>query len=209
MAKNGINLDQEISFGKKSSGKMPSKTSINLVVKKESALKTKKGITWTILGVLAVMLLAGLLIVRPVLGLISANAEVDRLNDELAQAEKQIKANSEIEKDYAHYTLEGLNDEELARVDRVDVMKLVDTVNKNGGKVTGFEVSENIMVIKEGGSTLADLNNIAQTLEQQSIVERCVINSADKGKDNSASGVEASFIIYLTKGDTGEEGSDD
>lgn len=204
MAKKSINLDQEITLGRKSQGKMPTKTSINLVVKKESALKTRKGITWTIIGALAVVLLAGLLIVRPVLGLINERAKVEKLTSELEQINKEIGDNADIEKEYAHYTIEDMTPDELARVDRVSVMRLVDTVNKSGGSVTGFELSENVMVIKEQGSTLAELNNIAQTLEQQDIVERCVINSADKGKQNTA-GVEASFIIYLTNGETEEE----
>lgn len=209
VAKKSINLDQEITLGRKSQGKMPTKTSINLVVKKESALKTRKGITWTIIGALAVVLLAGLLIVRPIIGLISARAEVEDLTSELEQINKEIGDNADIEKEYAHYTIEDMTPDELARVDRVSVMRLVDTVNKSGGSVTGFELSENVMVIKEQGSTLAELNNIAQTLEQQDIVERCVINSADKGKQDTA-GVEASFIIYLTNGETeGEEGNAD
>jgi len=208
VAKKSINLDQEITLGRKSPGKMPTKTSINLVVKKESALKTKKGITWTIIGVLAVAALAALLIVRPVMGLIAARADVERLTTELEQINKEISDNADIEKEYAHYTLEDMTEEELTRVDRTEVMKLVDVVNKSGGQVTGFEASENTMVIKEKGSTLAELNNIAQTLEQQEIVERCVINSADKGKQDT-SGVEASFIIYLTNGETEEEGDQD
>ena len=198
MAGLNINLDQEVSFGKMSRGKMPTKTSINLVPKKESYLSTKKGITTAAVGAVIVVLLAFLLIVRPLIGLANANAKVKDLTAQLDAVNSEIKENAATEEEYAHYTYEGMNSEEMSRVDRVQVMKLVQDALINGGVARSWSLSGNTMTFEVTGASLGELNQIAAGLEKEPIVERCVINNANKGSADS-SNVAVSFVIYLVK----------
>lgn len=198
MAGLNIDLNKEVSFGKMSRGKMPTKTSINLVPKKESYLSTRKGITTAAVGAVIVFALAFLLIVRPIISLANANARVEDLTAKLDAVNSQIAANAEKEDEYAHYTYAGLTQEEMNMVDRVQVMKLVQDALIKGGVAKAWTLSENMMTFDVTGASLSELNQIAAALEQEPIVERCVINTANKGGDDTAN-VAVSFVIYLTQ----------
>ena len=197
MAGLNINLDKEVNFGK-SRGKMPTKTSINLVPKKERYLATRKGVTTLVLGSLLVVVLALVLIVRPLIGLMNANARVNDLTSQLDAVNSEIKANAATEEEYAHYTYEGMNSDELSRVDRVQVMKLVQDALISGGVAKSWSLTGNVMTLEVTGTSLAELNQIAAALEKEPIVERCVINNATKSNSDS-SDVAVSFVIYLVK----------
>lgn len=184
---------------------MPTKTSINLVPKKEKYLSTKKGITTAAVGAVIVLALAFLLIIRPIISLANANARVNELTSQLDEVNQQITANAEKEDEYAHYTYEGLTKEEMNRVDRVQVMKLVQDALIKGGVAKAWTLSGNVMTFDVSGASLSELNQIAAALEQQPIVERCVINNANKGSaDNS--NVAVSFVIYLKQPAEGGNG---
>ena len=88
--------------------------------------------------------------------------------------------------------------EEMNMVDRVQVMKLVQDALIKGGVAKAWTLSENMMTFDVTGASLSELNQIAAALEQEPIVERCVINTANKGGDDTAN-VAVSFVIYLTQ----------
>ena len=198
MAGSKLDLNKEISLGGMSRGKMPSKTSINLVPEKESIFTSKKALPALIGTIIVAVLLIGLLVVRPIIQLASATSDVARLTEELNEANKTIKERGYIEEEYAHYTTEGMTEEELTRVNRVKVMKLVEDAVVNTGVVKSWELSGNTMSLEVSGASLAELNQIAAALEKESIVDRCVINTANKGTGKTDGGsVAVSFIVYL------------
>ena len=198
MAGSKLDLNKEISLGGMSRGKMPSKTSINLVPEKESIFTSKKALPVIIGTIIIAVLLIGLLVVRPLVQLTSANAEVKRLTAELDEANATIKELGYVEEEYAHYTTDGMTEEELTRANRVKVMKLVEDAVVNTGVVKSWNLSGNIMSLEVSGASLAELNQIAAALEKESIVDRCVISTANKSTGNAdGSGVAVSFIVYL------------
>lgn len=197
MAKLDLSLNKDISLGSKPRGKMPTKTSINLVVKKES----KVNLTMMILVIILALLLLVLLVVKPIVSLTTETARVTQLNDELSEANTIIASYGDVEKEYAHYTTAGMTAEELERIDRVTVMKLVEDSVVNSGAVKSWSISGNNMVLQVHGANLAELNHIAAALEKEPIVERCVINTANKAYKKDASGVTVSFVVYLTQDD--------
>lgn len=188
-----LDLNKEISLGGQPRGKIPTKTSINLVIKKERKVSPVMLIGSIVLAVL----LVGLLIVRPIVNLNMANAKVDRLQAELDEADKKIQSYGDVEKEYAHYTTADMTEEELSRVDRVKVMKLVEDAVVNTGVVKSWNLSENMMSLEVSGASLSELNQIAAALEKEAIVDRCVINSANKGNGPDTGGVAVSFVVYL------------
>lgn len=199
-----LDLNKEISFGGGSSGKIPrskvpSKTSINLVPQKESIFKSKDRLRKLILCMILAILLIVFFVVRPLVQLSVANARVSSLKEQLEETNKVIESHGNIEEEYAHYTTDGMTAEELSRVDRDKVMRLVEKSVVSSGAVNGWEITGNVMTLQVSGSSLAELNQIAAALEQESMVDRCVINTADKGsaKDNGL--VAVSFIVYLNE----------
>lgn len=198
-----LDLNKEISLGGGSSsgkiprGKMPSKTSINLVPKKESFFSSRANLSKLILGMVLLLLLIAFFVVRPIVQLSMANAKIRDMQAQLDEANKTLEAKGSIEEEYAHYTTDGMTKEELSRVDRDKVMKLVEKSVASSGAVKSWEISGNIMTLQVNGSSLAELNQIASALENEPLVDRCVINTADKGSSEDDGGVSVSFIVYL------------
>ena len=197
-----LDLNKEISLGGQARGKRPTKTSINLVIKKERKVSP----VLLIGSIVLAALLLFLLVIRPVASLTAANARVEQLQTQLDEANKTIESLGDIEEEYAHYTTAGMTKEELERVDRVKVMKLVENAVVNTGVVKSWSLSENMMSLEVSGASLSELNQIASALEKNKMVDRCVINSANKGNINNkdTSGVAVSFIVYLTPAATAQ-----
>ena len=195
-----LDLNKEISLGGQSRGKRPTKTSINLVIKKERKISL-----FMLIGIIVLtLLLIILLVVRPVVRLTAANARVSQLQSQVDEAAKTIESYGDVEKEYAHYTTAGMTQEELNRADRVKVMKLVEDAVVNSGAVKKWSLEENIITLDVKGSSLAELNQIASALENESLVERCVINNANRGGGDTGGPVEVTFTVYLKSGESAQ-----
>ena len=209
MAGLNIDLNKEISFASRDGkntvprGKMPTKTSINLVPQKERFLSKKSNVVKLALGIVLAVLLFVLLVVKPVVQLATANSRVTSLRQQLDEANKSIDKLGNIEEEYAHYTTEGMTDEELSRVDRTQVMDLVYKTVIKSGMVNSWSLTENIVTLQVTGATLEQLNQIAGRLEQEDIVDRCVINNANRGTqtNNKEGKVAVTFLVYLNDTD--------
>lgn len=209
MAGLNIDLNKEISFGSRDGkntvprGKMPTKTSINLVPQKERFLSKKSNVVKLALGIVLAVLLFVLLVVKPVVQLATASSRVTSLRQQLDEANKSIDKLGNIEEEYAHYTTEGMTDEELSRVDRTQVMDLVYKTVIKSGMVNSWSLTENIVTLQVTGATLEQLNQIAGRLEQEDIVDRCVINNANRGTqaNNKEGNVAVTFLVYLNDTD--------
>lgn len=200
-----LDLNKEISLGSLGGGKsggvprgkIPTKTSINLVIKKESFFSSRKSLPVVIGLVLLTVVLIGVLFVRPLVMLASTNARVAELQTQLDEANKTIREMGNIEEEYAHYTTEGMTEEELTRVDRVKVMKAVEDAVVNSGTVNNWSLSGNVATLQVKGSSLSELNQIAAAIEKDPIVERCVIDNANKVTGNEGGPVTVTFSVYL------------
>ena len=59
------------------------------------------------------------------------------------------------------------------------------------------------MTLQMTGSSLKELNRLSQILEQEPIVDQCVITTADRSEKNDVrTDVAATFTIYLQRADT-------
>ena len=209
MAGLNIDLNKEISFGSRDGkneiplGKRPTKTSINLVPQKESFLSKKSNVVTLALIIVLAVLLFILLVVKPIFQLTAATSRVTSLQQQLDEANKSIDKLGSIEEEYAHYTTEGMTAEELSRVDRTQVMDMVYKTVIKSGIVNSWSLSENIVTLQVTGATLEQLNQIAGRLEQEDIVDRCVINNANRGTqvNNKEGKVAVTFLVYLNDTD--------
>lgn len=198
-----LDFKKEISLGGSGGktrvrGKKPVKTSINLVIKKDSFFSSKKALPVMIALVVLTCVLIGFLLIRPLIILGTANAKSSELQTQITQTNALISSKGDVVEEYAHYTTDGMTSEELNRVDRVKVMKLVEDAVVNNGSINSWSVSDNIATLQVRGSSLSELNQAAAALEKDPIVERCVINNANRGTRANESGVVAvTFTVYL------------
>ena len=175
---------------------MRTKNYINLMVKSKQSFNFRKHLPLLIILAVLLLVLCKFFVVDRIVKISDETARVNELQMELEQANKQISAMSDKEEMYAHYTTSGMTKEELSRVDRVQAMKMVDKAFSGGIVSTSWNLTGNVMTLEVSGPSLGTLNKLASDLEKNPIVERCVITSADKTKDEKGN-VVVTFTIYL------------
>ena len=161
-------------------GKIPTKNFINVQLVKKQTFSLKKN--WPILAVIIVLLLvAGKFLVFDRIFSVAKEANhVATMQNELSVANSQIAKLGDLEDEYAHYTISGMTEEELSRVDRVAAMKLIEEAFLGGNISRSWNLTGNVMTLQVSGPSLSELNDLASELELNPIVEQCVISSADK-----------------------------
>ena len=204
-------LRNAIPAGGLSRGKLPTKTSINLMPKDENTIDLHRVIPVILIIVILVGVLGKFFVVDKLIEMTNAQNRVATMQAEIEQAYATIEQMGDVEEQYAHYTYSGMTEEELTRVDRTDVMKLAQAAINTGVKVNSWSVTENMMTLQVRARTLQKLNQTAQALEKKKIVERCIINTANKAtlttittddRKNEGKYVTATYILYLINPDT-------
>lgn len=189
--------------GRKAKGKLPDKTTINLALKDERQIKPQIAVPAIILICLLAMIFGKFAVADRLISANRAAGKVNQMRADLEAAYEKLSSYSDVEEKYAHYTYSGMTAEELERVDRVEVMKLVEKALKEGFTLKNWTVSENIMTLNMKGKSLKELNKLSQVLEKEPIVDQCVIKTADRSEKNEVrTDVEAVYTIYLRSPDT-------
>jgi cell division protein FtsL len=184
---------------------IPTKNFINIQIKKKQSFNPRKNLPVIIIVVILLLVFCKFMVLDRIFGVTNLTDEVSNMKTELAQAEQQINSMTDMEDMYAHYTTSGMTEEELSLVDRTKVMKLVGKAFKEGAKARSWNLTGNILTLEVSGSSLSKLNKLASDLEENSIVERCVISSADKGRDEKGN-VVVTFTVYLQQSDSSDNG---
>lgn len=187
-------------------GKIPSKRHINVLIRKKQTFSPRKHLPILILIVVLLMAFCKFMVFDRVYTVVKEANQLSTMQSELSVANSQIQSMGDLEDEYAHYTVSGMTEEELNRVNRVEAMKLVGEAFKGGNISKSWNLTGNTMTLEVTGPSLSELNQLASELEINPIVERCVISSADKRTDEDGN-VSVTFILYLQKpGETIEPG---
>lgn len=185
-------------FRKLNKGKLPTKTHINVLVEKKQTFSLRKNLPLLIIIAVLVLLLGKFLVFDRLAAVIKETNRVQTLQQELVDANARINDLQEVSDLYAHYTTSGMTAEELSLVDRVKAMRLIEDAFLRGNISKTWNLTGNVMTLEVNGPSLKDLNQLAEELEEDPIVERCVISAADKHTDESGN-VSVTFVIYLQK----------
>ena len=191
----GINLKKDISFKKK--GKLPTKKTINL-----AGFSDQKKINWAVAIPLIIVILAAAAAIGK-LGVYDRYQKLYALQNENAKISARIDAiKDEIEvykvltAEYAHYTFSNFTSEEMNRVDRVDVIKLLDKYVLPTANVGAWSLYHNTLTLTISDTTLAIANGIVAELEQDEMVNFCIVTTAST-KVYDTDIVNATVTIYL------------
>ena len=187
---------------KASRGKLPVKRSINLIGVGEKRIKVGVALPAIILILIAAAALSKFGVVDRMIAVSNAEREVSRLRGELNDAYRTLEGYGELSEEYAHYTVTGMTNEELTRVDRGDVVELIQrvilpTTTSGTWALTGNQLSLSIT-----GQTLQEINLLVQSLNEEELVDFCTVKTAatdDKYYDilDEDSTVTAQISVYL------------
>lgn len=200
---------KNIKGSRRKRGRMPVKTSINLVLVDEK--KIKLGIA--IPAILLIIFLAGLfskyMVYDRLMEMSRAEGEVVRLRNQYDSLMSAAEELTGVEDTYAHYTIAGMTADELSMVDRVKVLELVESVLPSSKYAKNWNVSGNILTIEVTESTLSQQNDLAKKIEESPIVDSCIIMTANKNEKTvtqASSGTKSS--TSSTSGSSTKRSSD-
>ncbi len=101
---------------------------------------------------------------------------------------------------YAHYTFENMTPEELAQVEREEVLRLLDERVMGKCEVEYWSVSENVLSLRIVGLTLEQVNRVLQDINQDELVSYSTVSTAqkeDKTEEGIISTVTADIQVIL------------
>lgn len=197
--------------GKKSGGgRMPSKRTINL------AAANEKPDDWLIMLLfVAAVLIGAAFLVRATVAermraLSEVRQEIAQLQTRLEEGGVRVQDYDRLSDVYAHYTWSGMNPEEAGRPDYTAAMELLERVILSRMTLDSWTLNGNELTLSINGGTLEEINQIAEELNADAIVNHCSVTAAALSSVTTSSEnvleeemVTANMVIYLKSADRG------
>ncbi|MDD2955836.1 MAG: hypothetical protein PHD67_05910 [Oscillospiraceae bacterium] len=185
----------------------PSKTGMNLAMRDR---KTKANPVFVVVSVILVAAIAVLFsqfaVVRPMAQVMQAKRTAQEAEQQLAMLEEHNADYEEIRHQYGVYANRGFTDDELARVDRLDVLELVENELMRAATVRSLAVTGNEVSTTLSDISLNRLSTLYLDLTENALVDSVTVTAVDgQGSVSDDANTTASIIIKLTtKGADGE-----
>ena len=202
-------MNTNIKSGSKKTVRLPSKQAINLAGVGTKPIKLYIAIPAILLIIAAAALLSKFAVVDRLIQVNAAENQVYRLRSELSAAYERLAGFDELNELYAHYTYSGMTVEELTRVDRSEVIALIQSVIIPKVLIDSWSVSANQLTMSITGASLQEINLLVQELNEQTIVDFCTVRTAStqdasyqtnatEADLNTETDVTAQIVVYLT-----------
>jgi hypothetical protein len=190
--------------GTRRRGRMPVKRTINFAGMGEKPVNVGLAIPSIILIALAAIVFSKFLVIDRMAEVDADQRAVYELQQKLDAGYEELADFDELSDLYAHYTYSGITQEELARADRVAVLKLIDDTILPYAAVSSWSVSGNELTVNMSGESLEQIKLIVQQIEAHDLVNFCTVNTANtndntKGKRETVEydEVKARVLVYL------------
>lgn len=159
----------------------------------------------------AVPAIGGIVVVAGVIGKVAvadrlvqmseAQSAVSQMQQQVDDITAYIDSFGDLQETYAHYTYQGLTDDELSFLNRPEVLKLMTDIIFPKVMVSSWSVSGNQLSLPVTGENLSDINSLVQELEQEPIVDYCNVMTAvtdgNTETEATADKVTGQIVIYL------------
>ena len=171
-------------------GRLPSKRTINL------ATVNIKRINWKVAVPLILLILAGaaalskFAVLDRYTEVAAVQRDVAQLQSEVAAGYRRIESFGSLNERYAHYSYADMTQEEAERVDRVDVIRLLRRVVLPRIEVDMWSLNENVLTVTVRAGRLQDVNQLAQIMLDEDIVEYCTVRSAATIEERGSAATE-------------------
>ncbi len=159
-------------------GRLPVKKSINMAVVGQKKTKISTAILAVILIIVAAAAIAKFLVMDRLAEVDREEQKVRDLRTQLSEANAKLDSFGELKEKYAHYTFADMNSEELQRVERSDVVDLIERVVLPEAELNSWDVKQNVLTLNVTLDTLQDTNMLAQLLNEDDMVEFATVKNA-------------------------------
>ena len=174
--------------------KLPQKRTINLaanLIKKTNWLLAFPLIVLIILGACA---FSKVFVVDQMVELSNKRSQIADKKNQIKQLEETILEISDISDDYDHYTFAGLTDVELQYMNRMDVVRVIEKTILPYAKVQEYSVRSSEVSVKVTAATLTDVKDIVARLEEEALVDYCVMKEAAYSVEMPTMSSEEEFV---------------
>ena len=178
--------------------KFPEKNTLNLLVKEHTGNSPSRVLPLFIALAVIVLLFARFAVIGPLMKVGEADRAAVQAEDNLAAVQAYTADYDAVSAEYARYSDGGLTADEIALVDRLDILSLVEDELMTYGRVESMTALQNTLTIKISDITLEDVSGIILNLGKNKLVSG--VNVSNVGTiDNSAS-ASVTMTITLTNG---------
>lgn len=186
-------------FGKKNTASaMPTKTTMNLAIREVNEADRKSNIVIAVVAVLAILLLGKF-------GFLDVYSEWQAANDakNAAQAERDdaqllLTTYQKTADRYSHYYNAFLTDEELALLDRIDLLDMLQTELFADAHMLSLSVKKDEVTTQFSGVTLQRAGILQAHLLQNPMVKDAFYTVAQTDKDDAGTGENKEIVITMT-----------
>ena len=159
-------------------GKLPVKKSINMAVVGQKKTRVSTAILALVLILLVAAAIGKFLVMDRFAEVEREEQKVRDLRNELSLANAKLDSFGELKNTYAHYTFADMTSEELRRVERSDVVELIERVVLPAANLNSWNVRQNQLTLNVTLDTLQDTNMLAQILNEEDMVEFATVKNA-------------------------------
>ncbi|MCR5138180.1 MAG: hypothetical protein K6C12_14025 [Oscillospiraceae bacterium] len=178
MAANNASIGGRPASGRRGKRAYPVKRTINLAMTDVQPMNPGLAIPLVILVLIAAVLFGKFAVVDRLKAVSQAEAEVAEAKSRLSEAYQRLDSYGELSELYAHYTFSGMTDEEVHRTDRAEVLDLIREVIYPRVRMDNWSLRGNILTVTMTADTLEDINQTAQTIKAEDIVDLCTVTNA-------------------------------
>ncbi len=123
---------------------------------------------------------------------------VSSLQQQVDAANAYIESLGDLQDTYAHYSYQGFTMDEAGYMNRPEVMQLLQDVVFQKVKAGSWSLEGGQLTLPVTGATLEDINQLAQELNAQDLVEYCTVTTAaTDNMEGQAEAVTGQITIYL------------
>ena len=145
-------------------GRLPVKRSINLVLVDENKVKPLKAILSALLVIALAAAFGKFLVADRLTAMSQASSRISQLQKTLEETLADVDGYGEVEAKYAHYTYDDMNETEMGRVDRAQVVDLVSSIIKEQDNLFDMKayaprLETLVQALAESGSPLQGLSD--------------------------------------------------
>ncbi len=159
-------------------GRLPVKKTINMATVGEKKTRFTTVFLTFILILLLVAAFAKFLVMDRLALVDQEEQKVRDLRTQLSAANAKLDSFGELKEKYAHYTFADMTGEELRRVERSDVVDLIERIVMPNATLNNWNVRQNQLTLNVTLNTLQDTNLLAQLLNEDAMVEFATVKNA-------------------------------
>ena len=178
--------------------RLPAKRSINLAAVTEKKVNLAIAIPAIILIVAAALFISKVAVFDRFAAASKADREVSELESKIKAAEEKRDGLSDVDERYEHYTLKEMTPEELASIDRVDIIDMLDRVVRSRVTIDEWTVTGTDLTIKVSDESDAVITLVTKELADEEIVKDAYISEQQTTENDKRSTKKVSKAEYYS-----------